>query len=82
MTTPTSSEYDEQEEIAETDTIAIINHHGIELNIVGIEGRLTTHIGEGTVQANERALYFLYAQLESEKDRRLKAAQEDQLDDE
>lgn len=35
---------------------------------------------QGTAQANERALYLLYAQLESEKERRLKAAQEDELD--
>jgi len=35
---------------------------------------------QGTAQANERALYLLYAQLESEKERRLKASQEDELD--
>ncbi|GAB5588100.1 RNA binding protein [Umbelopsis nana] len=35
---------------------------------------------QGTAQANERALYLLYAQLESEKERRLKAAQDDELD--
>lgn len=37
---------------------------------------------QGTAQANERALYLLYAQLESEKERRLKAAQEDEMDTE